>query len=339
MLYGHGDDGYQFKTDIVADFSTNVWYGGEPGGLKEHIFKSWTMINKYPDVLAESLSKKISEHHSLQADNILVNSGSTESIYLVAQAFRQKKTAIVLPAFAEYEDAAKMYGHEVSFIDWEQLNPSTQIKTGLVFLCNPNNPTGEVFIHTEELLSNNPQTIFVIDEAFIEFTLTISSSVLLVNKYKNLIILRSLTKAYAIPGLRLGYMVSSMEMIDRIKQFKYPWSVNAIALETGKFIFENYADIQLPLKNLLKDKENFINALAEAPAKVLTSRTHFFLAELLNGEASALKQYLIKNHGILIRDASNFRGLKSGHFRIATLSAAKNQLLVNALKEWKNHTS
>jgi len=339
MLYGHGDDGYQFKADIVADFSTNVWYGGEPEGLKEHIFKSWTTINKYPEVLAESLSKKISEHHGLQADNILVNSGSTESIYLVAQAFRQKKTAIVIPAFAEYEDAAKMFEHEVSFIDWQQLNPSTQIKTGLVFLCNPNNPTGEVFINIEELLSNNPKTIFVIDEAFIEFTLSINSSVSLVNKYKNLIILRSLTKAYAIPGLRLGYMVSSVEMINSIKQFKFPWSVNAIALETGKFIFDNYPDIQLPLKNLLKDKESFINALEEAAVNVLTSHTHFFLAELINGEASALKQYLIKNHGILIRDASNFRGLKSGHFRIATLSAAKNQLLVNALKEWKNHTS
>jgi len=339
MLYGHGDDGYQFKADIVADFSTNVWYGGEPEGLKEHIFKNWTAINKYPEVLAESLSKKISEHHSLQVDNILVNSGSTESIYLVAQAFRQKKTAIVIPAFAEYEDAAKMYEHEVSFIDWQQLNPSTQIKTELVFLCNPNNPTGEIFIHIEELLSNNPQTIFVIDEAFIEFTLSISSSVLLVNKYKNLIILRSLTKAYAIPGLRLGYMVSSVEMIDSIKQFKYPWSVNTIALETGKFIFDNYPDIQLPLMNLLKNKERFITALEQASVNVLNSHTHFFLAELLNSEASSLKQYLIKNHGILIRDASNFRGLKSGHFRIATLSAAKNQLLVNALKEWKNHTS
>jgi len=97
MLYGHGDDGYRFKADIVADFSTNVWYGGEPQGLKEHIFSNWNTINRYPEVLAESLSKKISEHHSLHADNILVNSGSTESIYLVAQAFRQKKNGHCCP--------------------------------------------------------------------------------------------------------------------------------------------------------------------------------------------------------------------------------------------------
>jgi len=232
-----------------------------------------------------------------------------------------------------------MYGHEVSFIDWRLLNPSTPIKTELVFLCNPNNPTGEVLINIEELLSNNPQTIFVIDEAFIEFTLAINSSVSLVNKYKNLIILRSLTKAYAVPGLRLGYIAAHAGLINKVKQFKLPWSVNAIALETGKFIFDNYLDIQLPVRDLLDDKKSFINSLMETPVEVLTSHTHFFLVELLNGEASTLKQYLIKNYGILIRDASNFRGLGAGHFRVATLSAAKNQLLVNALKEWKNHTS
>jgi len=170
MLYGHGDDGYQFKADIVADFSTNVWYGGEPEGLKEHIFSNWSAVNKYPEVLAESLVYKISEHHYLQPDNILVNSGSTESIYLIAQAFRKQKTSIVIPAFAEYEDAAKMYEHQVSFINWNTLDPLIKIESDLVFLCNPNNPTGEVFFNIEDLIINNPQTTFVIDEAFIEFT-------------------------------------------------------------------------------------------------------------------------------------------------------------------------
>jgi threonine-phosphate decarboxylase len=339
MLYGHGDDGYQFKADIVADFSTNVWYGGEPAGLKEHIFNNWKTINKYPEVLAESLIHKISGHHHLQPDNILVNSGSTESIYLIAQVFRKQKTTIIIPAFAEYEDAAKMYDHELSFVKWEELDVSNKFEADLVFLCNPNNPTGQVFTHVEELIKNNPQTIFVIDEAFIEFTLSVSSATALVKKYTNLIILRSLTKAYAIPGLRLGYIVSSAALINKIKQFKFPWSVNTIALETGKFIFDNYSSIQIPLKDLLREKENFVARLKETPVSIYNSHTHFFLAEIFNGEASGLKQYLLKNHGILIRDAGNFRGLGASHFRVATLSADKNQLLVNALKEWKNHTS
>jgi threonine-phosphate decarboxylase len=339
MLYGHGDDGYQFKADIIADFSTNVWYGREPEGLKEHIFSNWSAINKYPEVLAESLIQKIAEHHSLQPANILVNSGSTESIYLIAQAFRKRKTTIVIPAFAEYEDAAKMYEHEVDFINWNTLHPPAKIESELVFLCNPNNPTGEVYLYIEDLIKNNPQTTFVIDEAFIEFTSSINSAIALVNRYANLIILRSLTKAYAIPGLRLGYIVSSSALISKIKQFKFPWSVNTIAIETGKFIFDNYQAVQIPLKKLLKEKERFVTSLQKTPIRIYNSHTHFFLADLLNGEASLLKEYLLKKHGILIRDASNFRGLGAGHFRLATLSADKNQLLVNALKEWRSHTS
>lgn len=339
MLYGHGDDGYQFKADIIADFSTNVWYGGEPEGLKEHIFSHWKTINKYPEVLAESLIEKISDHHCLKPGNILINSGSTESIYLIAQAFRKLKTSIVTPAFAEYEDAARLYEHEVNFIDWNTLATDLKIESDLIFLCNPNNPTGEIFFEIEDLIKNNPESLFVIDEAFIEFTLSVNSLVELVNQYPNLIILRSLTKAYAIPGLRLGYIVSSEQLISKLKQFKFPWSVNIVAIETGKFIFDNYEAIQIPIKNLLEEKERFVASLKEASINIQDSHTHFFLAKLLNGEASVLKNYLLKKHGILIRDASNFRGLGAGHFRLATLSADKNQLLVNALKEWRNHTS
>ncbi|MEN0052088.1 MAG: aminotransferase class I/II-fold pyridoxal phosphate-dependent enzyme [Mucilaginibacter sp.] len=339
MLYGHGDDGYQFKADIVADFSTNVWYNGEPEELKEHIFSNWSNINKYPEVLAESLIHKIAQHHHLLPGNILVNSGSTESIYLIGQAFRKRKTTIVIPSFAEYEDAAKMYDHQVSFMNWDALDPLTKIESDLVFICNPNNPTGEVCLYIEALLKNNPKVIFVVDEAFIEFTLSISSAITLVRQHLNLIILRSLTKSYAIPGLRLGYIVASEALIQKVKKFKFPWSVNSVAIETGKFIFDNYERVQIPLKELLDERERFVTSLKEAPVRIHNSHTHFFLAELVNGEASELKQYLLKEHNILIRDASNFRGLRKSHFRLATLSAHSNQLLVNALKEWRNHTS
>jgi threonine-phosphate decarboxylase len=339
MLYGHGDDGYRFTSEIIADFSTNVWYGGEPEGLKEHIFKNWAAINKYPEVLGESLTEKIAAYHHLQPDNILVNNGSTESIYLIAQAFGQSETTIVTPTFSEYEDAAGLYGHKVSYIDWNNLQSASKIKADILFICNPNNPTGEVFSGIEELLDNNPETIFVVDEAFIEFTLSVSSAIALINKYANLIILRSLTKAYAIPGLRLGYIAAAAALVNKIKLLKFPWSVNTIALETGKFIFDNYAAVQIPLESLLKQKAEFIAALQKTPVKINNSHTHFFLSEVLNGKASALKKYLLDNYGILIRDASNFRGLREGHFRVATLSAHKNQLLVNALKEWNSQFS
>ena len=334
MLYGHGDDGYRFGTEIIADFSTNVWYGGEPAGLKEHIFENWYAINKYPEVLAESLADKIAIHHRLSPDNILVNSGSTESIYLIAQAFEKTTISVVAPTFSEYEDAAKLYGHQVNYLNFSELTPETVIKAGILFICNPNNPTGEVFFEFEKLIANNPQTLFVVDEAFIEFTLAIQSNIPLINKYENLIILRSLTKAYAIPGLRLGYIVASALLINKIKQLKFPWSVNTVALEAGKFIFDNYKTIQIPLESLLIEKARFTAILQNASVKVYDSHTHFFLAEISNGSATELKKYLLEKHRILIRDAGNFHGLAKSNFRLATLSADKNQLLINALLEW-----
>ncbi|MES2872672.1 MAG: aminotransferase class I/II-fold pyridoxal phosphate-dependent enzyme [Bacteroidota bacterium] len=336
MLHGHGDDGYRYAKKIKADFSTNVWYGGEPAGLKEHLLERWNIVNRYPEVIAESLSEKIAGHFRLAAENILVNNGSTESLYLIAQAWQNTSSTIVVPSFAEYEDACTLYQHSLTFFDLNDLSPELKVTTDLFFICNPNNPTGAVFTGIEELLANNPRTIFVVDEAFIDFTLSVGSILSLVERFGNLIVLHSLTKNYAIPGLRLGYIAAHAVIITRLKTFKFPWSVNALALEAGHFIFDNFQQIQIPLANLLKDKEEFIRSLANSPVKLSESHTHFFLAENKQGTASALKIFLLEDFGLLIRDASNFRGLGPNHFRLATLSPDKNQLLVEALEVWMN---
>lgn len=337
MLHGHGDDGYRYREDIVADFSTNVWYGGEPTGMKEHLFQQWNSINQYPEVLAESLAQKISQHHRLQPQNILVTNGTTESIYLLAHAFQKSHTAIAIPAFAEYEDACRMHGHDLQFIDWQQLHPHLSLQEGLFFICQPNNPTGDIFPELEEMVRNNPATVFIVDEAFIEFTLSATSFIPLLNRYDNLLILRSLTKAFAIPGLRLGYMAAGAGLIERLKSVKAPWSVNALAVEAGHYIFDHLQQFTLPLKELLNHKEEFISLLKDAPLTIRRSHTHFFLAELQCGTAKSLKAYLVKHHKILIRDASNFRGLGPQHIRLATLSPDKNKLFTEALNEWNHH--
>lgn len=336
MLHGHGDDGYLHKHKIVADFSTNVWYGREPSGLKNYLFERWEVINKYPEVIAESLREKAAESHHLDIANILVTNGATESIYLIAQAFKARTTTIVIPAFSEYEDACQMHNHQLQFLPWEQLNLSTNIETDLFFICNPNNPTGAVFHHLEALVANNPSTIFIVDEAFIDFTFSLQSIVTLVSGYKNLVVLRSLTKAFAIPGLRLGYIAAHADTIENLKSLKAPWTVNAMAIEAGKFIFDNYKAIQLPLKELLSHKQDFVQKLQGTDVEIYESDIHFFLAETTKGTANQLKQYLLNNFGILIRDASNFRGLSNRHFRLATLAPSQNLMLINALNEWKN---
>ncbi|MCF2446250.1 pyridoxal phosphate-dependent class II aminotransferase [Dyadobacter sp. CY345] len=338
MLQGHGDDSYRYSKKIIANFSTNVWYGGEPLGLKEYIFEQWSAINRYPEVMAESLCEMVAAHHDLKSDQILINSGTTESIYLIAQAFSCKKTTIITPAFAEYEDACKLFQHDLTFLPWSKIREFPTLSTDLVFICNPNNPTGEAFTQLENWIQQNPQTLFVVDEAFIDFTLQIRSSIPVINRFPNLLIMHSLTKAYAIPGLRLGYVVASEDLISNLKSIKQPWTVNTMALQAGKFIFENYQQIQIPLQNLLSEKERISQRLGQnSSLKIHESATHFFLAETLKDDAAKLKQFLIEKHGLLIRDASNFRDLSKRHFRIATLSPERNNLLIEALDEWRNY--
>ena len=398
MLYGHGDNGYLHRQELLADFSSNVWYGGEPAGLKDHLFQRWQLINRYPEVLAESLTERVSRHHGLSPQNILVNNGTTESIYLIAQLFKRKKASIVFPSFSEYEDACRMHEHSLQFLSWTELenwiarltpelritglqptepgaiNPGATIfgaddpratglhaislgatglqshpedpagqapdhpawlNTDLLWLGNPNNPTGAVLPALATLIRQHPEIIFIVDEAFIEFTDSIESLAPLVPELPNLVILRSLTKVFAIPGLRLGYVVGEEEMISRLRAFKLPWSVNALALEAGNFIFDRHSRIRLPLASLLQDKERFVRQLEEIGIKIQSSHTHFFLCDTGQEDAAELQNFLLDRFRLLIRNAANFRGLGAGNFRLATLSPDKNQWLINALKEWK----
>lgn len=338
MFEGHGDDGYRFDQSVIADFSTNVYYGGTPPGLKEHVFAAWDKVERYPEVLAESLSLKIAAHYQLPADHILVTNGSTESIYLIAQAFKNSRSDILIPSFAEYEDACRMHGHQLQFIAWEQLVQGYKTEAELLWVCNPNNPTGAIISDLEHFVSVNVNTLFIVDEAFIEFTSSINSVLRLVSKYSNLLVLRSMTKAYAIPGLRLGYIVGHPDLMQRIRNFKLPWTVNSLALQAGHFIFDHLMEVQVPLSRLLADRGVFANALADLSFIVCESHTHFLLVETPIFSAAELKKYLLETHHLLVRDAGNFRGLTDRHFRVATLSPAKNELLINALAAWK-HTS
>lgn len=337
MLHGHGDDGYRHGRPIVADFSSNVWYGGEPAGLKEYVFSQWPRINRYPEVLAESLAARVAAHHGVAPAQVLMSSGTTESIYLVAQAWAGRRTTILTPAFAEYEDACRLHGHALHFLPWANLPAEALPASDLLFICNPNNPTGSVLAAgvVASLLAANPGTVFVLDEAFIEFTTSIQSLIPLLARFDNLLIMRSLTKAYAIPGLRLGYVVASEALIARLTAGKAPWTVGALAAAAGHFIFENFAQVQPPTAQLLAERTTFAAQLAQAAGLVVEpSHTHYFVAELRRGTAADLKRWLLARHGLLIRDAGNFRSLTPAYFRVSTQRPADNLLLINALREW-----
>ena len=333
MITGHGDDRYLFNKDIIADFSSNVYYKGLSIGLVQHLQTQLFRLKHYPEANARSLQQALAAWHGVSEDAVLAANGATEAFYLVAHAWRRTEATIVIPAFAEYEDACRINDLQVHYLHWEKLQPDTKIITSLVFLGNPNNPTGALlsldFLKT--LIQNNPAATFVIDEAYVDFTAERAS--LAGADLPNLIIIKSLTKTYAIPGLRLGYLLSTPTNIRKIEASKMPWSVNALAIEAGLYIAGHREQLTWPVKELLADTQVLMAALS-VHAEVLPTHTNFFLCRTLKGTAAELKAYLVEEHGVLIRDASNFKSLSPVHFRVATQCPEKNALLIKGLNAW-----
>ena len=205
----------------------------------------------------------------------------------------------------------------------------------MIWLCNPNNPTGTV-IPKEQLvqaIENHPETIFVIDQSYGFFTQAPLLSPTEAVSYPNVIQLHSMTKRYAMPGLRLGYVTAHPELIEKIRSARMPWSVNAVAIEAGLYLTQCPEIASIDLTALLAETQRLRDHLNAIPGLTAEpTQTHFFLCRLAQGRAADLKQGLAEEYGILIRDASNFEGLDEGCLRIATQTPEENDRLVEAIR-------
>lgn len=201
MLEGHGDDAWKYNSPIKADFSSNVLYGALDAGLLDHLRDRLAGITHYPEAAAQSLRKAAAKAYEMEEERMLVTNGVTEAIYLIAQTFRDREAVIYTPAFAEYEDACITHGLKIAFRNWEDLRTGMLPEKGLVFLCNPNNPTG--WTVALKPFVEYPDALFVVDESYIEFAPAATSA--LRQGVGNVLVLRSLTKSCRIPGLRVGF--------------------------------------------------------------------------------------------------------------------------------------
>lgn len=337
MIEGHGSDLYKYGNKIIADFSSNVWPQGTNDLIIDQIKSKLERIKHYPEPNAESLTQNLAGFLSLSAKNILVTNGSAEAFYLTAQCFKNCKSLIAIPSFSEYKDACVVHDHLVEYTTFENLSKNIDSSINLIWLGNPNNPNGRI-IPKEVILNlcnEHPDKVFIIDEAYSELCIDFESLTSYSNQFENLIIIRSLTKTFAIPGIRLGFIVSSEKTIDGITKFKIPWSVNSLAIEAGNFIINNYQKL-LPKKEYLINESRYLQKeLSETNGiEVFNSDCNFFLARLKKGKAKNLKEFLVNEYGLLIRDASNFKGLNESYFRIAAQDHELNNLLIKGIKHW-----
>ena len=332
MIEGHGDDAYKYKA-IKINFSSNVYNHVDHSGLYQYLSRQMESIRTYPEPEPYSLEKVLAERFRLSSEEVCVTNGATEAIYLIAQTFRNQTSAILMPTFSEYADACRLHGHKV--VPIYNLNRLPD-RGRLIWLCNPNNPTGEV--REKEALTacikQNPQRIFIIDQSYEFFTQEALLTVREAAEFPNVILLHSMTKRFAVPGLRLGYITACKELLHEIRTQRMPWSVNQLAIEAGHYLLSSsQCDIDISL--LLKEKERLVQYLLSIGGmEIWPSDTHYMLVQLRMGKAAALKEYLATEQGILIRDASNFEGLNEHFFRIATQTPEENDKLVESIKKW-----
>ncbi len=337
MLLGHGDDAYRHPDQVKANFSSNV-VADDPSlaELQSYLHARTGCITSYPEACAESLTQRLAEAEQVAPENVLVTSGATAAIHLLAQAHRRRRSIVVVPTFSEYEDACRIHEHSLTFARREELGGSTQ--ADLLWLCNPNNPTGEM-TPREDLLARvdrSPRCIHVVDTAYEAFTPVAGPRAVDAVGRGNLVLVKSMTKAFSIPGLRLGYVIAGARQIAELRAHAMPWAVNSLALEAGKFLLNRgYALPEARLRGLLARRLALQEALRVLPGfSVYPSDTHYFLFALARPASGELKAWLLREHGLLVRDASNFRGLDGRHVRVAALEKRSNALLEAALTAW-----
>lgn len=332
MIHGHGDE---CVNDIRANFSSNVWYAAKHEALFAHLSTHMHCIANYPEADALSLREKIATKEEISAEKLIACNGSVEGIYLVAQCFAGAKTLIVAPTFAEYADAAKMHQHTIKYckaIDLE--NELTTQNYDTVWICNPNNPDGHYF-EKEKLASmmrKHSECVFIIDQAYKAFSNKPYFEAKELQNFGNIILLESLTKHYAIPGLRLGYIVANECLSAKLREYQIPWSVNSLAIEAGKFLIDNYQAINT--NEWLSESQRLQNAIAQmSKFEIQKSVTPFFLIKIKQGTAAELKCFLLQNK-ILVRNATNFESIEGEWIRVCALNQEKNNLLLEKLQQW-----
>ncbi len=334
MITGHGDDAYRYNGKVKRNFSSNIFTHADLAPLQGFLVSRLGDMATYPEPEPVSLEQKIARRGNISQDCVAVTNGATEAIYLTALAFRHLTPVICPPTFSEYESASRIHAlHEPQFVSKPQLTGG--MNGALYWLCNPNNPTGEVTGKAViDALAGQNGSVVVVDQAYEDYTtepmLTDEEAV----GMGNVLLLHSLTKRYCIPGLRIGYAVGAQPLIERMKSVRQPWAVNALALAAadgfllGKKPFAEAEKLCAEAQWLNKEL-NSIDGVEALPTK-----TNFMLCRLQGATAPQLKEWLVERHGILIRDASNFRGLDARHFRVAAQNRCDNEALITAIKEF-----
>ena len=305
-------------------------------------------MSRYPDPYGEELKEALAKRQKMKPAELLLGNGSTQLIYLLCLALRPRKALVVGPAFSEHANALKLTGAKVRFLFLaadDDFKFSTEEFMGcwdkdddMVFLTTPNSVTGQLIPRAEiekiARIASMRKTFLVVDEAFVDFVEG-ESVKQLIRDNPYLLVLRSLTKYYALPGLRLGYILAHPRRVAQLAAYLEPWSVNGPAQKVALACLADRS-FRLRTERWLQRERNF---LAQALITLkgfhpYPSSTNFLLVRLANKtDAGELRAFLLSKK-ILIRACNSFAGLGNDYFRVAVRRRNDNRQLLEALREW-----
>ncbi|MCC0641406.1 MULTISPECIES: aminotransferase class I/II-fold pyridoxal phosphate-dependent enzyme [unclassified Clostridioides] len=328
----------------IIDFSSNINPKVLPN-LEKYILRGLDECRNYPDINYTNLRKNISKYININSNFIIPGNGATEIIYLLMKSIK-KRLAIINPTFSEYRRSAKL--NNIDIIDLE-LDSNNNFKLDIdtvknniekfdcLFICNPNNPSGNVQDLKELVcLLNENNKMLIIDETFMEFVENENeySLVKYIESNKNIFIIKAVTKFFGMPGLRLGYgLTSNNNIMDKIYEHKEPWTINSFADMLSNFVFEDKDYIRNSKEYYIKERKYMLQELKNIRnIKAYDTDANFILIKVYKKTADELKKDLFKHGNILVRDASNFIGLDDSFIRIAIKSHEDNKILIENIK-------
>ena len=339
---------YKLRLESIIDFSSNINPLGPSPRVLRVLRSHLRWISRYPEVHAHSFVRDLARFHALPEEAIVVGNGSTALIYRLPYALLPKSVLVLHPTFSEYERAFGLGGCRGDMVmrdeadafrpPWQRLFEGLRRGYGAVMLCNPNNPTGDVISKDEltEFVEEAARlgTVVIVDEAFMDFheAASLKHEVL---RRGNLIVLRSMTKCFALAGIRLGFLVASPPLAKRVREADEPWAVSALAQIAGRESLRDRNYLRRTLALIAAERQYLVEGLAGISGLTsYPSVANFLLLKITQSgwDAPRLQQGLIR-YGLLIRDCSSFPGLGGGYMRIAVRGRNDNSRLLKALQE------
>jgi threonine-phosphate decarboxylase len=339
---------YKLRPEMILDFSSNINPLGPSPRVLRALRSHLRWISRYPEINAGSLRRDLARAHDLPEETLVVGNGSTALIYRLPAVLRAKTALVLHPTFSEYERAFGLGGCRVDTLlraeeqgfgpPWLRLFEMLRRGYDAVLLCNPNNPTGDVIAPAElgEFIEEAGRlgTVVIVDEAFMDFheEASLKHEVL---RRGNLIVLRSMTKCFALAGLRLGFLAASAPLAKRVREADEPWAVSALAQIAGRESLKDRNYLRRTLAFIATERRYLAEHLATFPGlTVFPSVTNYLLLKITRPgwDAARVQQALIR-HGILIRDCTSFPGLGGAFMRLAVRGRNDNGRLISALRQ------